>query len=42
LCEQIFSIHSSTTHATLLETFFAILVVQLAFLRIGEDFVGFG
>jgi hypothetical protein len=39
LSEQILGSHAVTAHATLLETLLAILVVQLSFLRILENFV---
>jgi hypothetical protein len=41
LSKQIFCIHSATCPA-LLQAFFAVLIINLAFLGIGEDFVGVG
>jgi hypothetical protein len=38
LGEQVLRVHS-TTGTAVLEAFFAILVIYLAFLRVGEDFV---
>src|SRR5436190_23065526 len=41
LSKEIFCVHS-TTGSALFQTFFAILIINLAFLRIGEDLIGMG
>lgn len=40
LSEQVFSIHSTT--AAILQSFFAVLIINLTFLRVRQDFVGMG
>ena len=39
LCEQVLGGHATTAHTALLKTLFTILVVELSFLRVRENFV---
>jgi hypothetical protein len=41
LSEQVFGVHSSTTSTTF-KTFLSILIVDLTFLRIRQNFIGVG